>query len=248
MKSSRTSNSKKSLLSLLLVIAFLPGIAFGQICPKADVEVSAMAAKFAAAQTATVTAVHTMDPLIGLGLAARKAPIHVSVERPNKFHATHAAGDATRTVLYDGETLFVIHPGPGHHAEERLAAPTIERLGDLVFARFGFRPPLSDLLASDPRKELYREVTRVEHLGIDRVGWSRCHHIQMTQPGMLTDVWIDAKDHLPQKLLYTYTEISGSPEWKIRFRRWALDTPIDAGLFAQRPAANSQRVQMLKSR
>jgi hypothetical protein len=56
------------------------------------------------------------------------------------------------------------------------------------------------------------------------------------------------KDKLPRRYLLTFTGIEGSPTWDIKLSKWELNVPVDGRLFTKRPAADSNRITMLKSR
>lgn len=207
-----------------------------------------VSAKLGAARTIQVDADHKLDPALGLGTRIDRGRIELAVQRPNKFYAIHPAGAETVEIAYDGSSLCVMHPGPKHHALETLAAKSIEQFSQLVDERFGFRPPVADLLASDMSAELLIDVTSARLLGSERVGWTRCEHLRLDQEGMTTDLWVGIEDKLPRRLLTTVTDMPGHPTWDIRFSKWKLNEPLDESRFSKRPAPGSQKVQMLKSK
>jgi len=59
---------------------------------------------------------------------------------------------------------------------------------------------------------------------------------------------VGVKDHLPHRYLLTFTGLKGSPKWDIKLSKWELNVPVDDALFSKRPAADSQKLKMLKSR
>jgi hypothetical protein len=206
-----------------------------------------VSAKLGGAQTIQVEAEHKLDPALGLGLRIDHGRIKFAVKRPNQFYAIHPAGAETAEMAYDGSFLCVMHPGPKHHAIEPLKAETVEQFAQFVDERFGFRPPVADLLAGDMAAELLIDVTSARLLGRERVGWVRCDHLRLDQEGMTTDLWVSAEDRLPRRMLTTVTDMPGHPTWDIRFSKWKLNEPLDESLFSKRPASDSQKVQMLKS-
>lgn len=225
-----------------------PGDAQGaKMEPAALALLDSVSAKLGAAQTIQVEAVHQLDPALGLGLAIDKGRIELSVKRPNQFYAIQPAGRETREIAFDGRFLCVMHPGPKHHALEPLEASTIEQFAQRVDERFGFRPPVAELLANDMAKELLFEVTSAKLLGREWVGWTRCDHLRLDQEGMITELWVATDDRLPRRMRTTVTDIQGHPTWDIRFSDWKLNQPLDESLFTKRPAADSQKVPMIRS-
>lgn len=243
-------------LSLVLTLLWLGGCASDSsshdssaaMDPAAMELLKAASDKLGAASTVQLQAEHKLDPALGLGIAADRGPIEIMVKRPNQFYAIQQAGNETREIAYDGKTLFVMHPAAKHHASGTVEADSIEQFAQLVDERFGFRPPVAELLANDMASELLIDVTSVRSLGKQREGGVHCDHLQLIQPGMSTDLWVGAEDKLPRRLLITVTQLARNPTWDVRFSKWKLDAPLDESLFAKRPAAGSQQVQMLKSR
>jgi hypothetical protein len=215
--------------------------------PAALEVLNAVSAKLGDARTIQVQAEHTLDPALGLGGGIDRGRIELMVKRPNLFYAIQPAGSETREIAYDGAFLCVMHPGPKHHALEPLEARSIEGFAMRVQEHFGFRPPVAELLANDMAAELLIDVTSARLLGRERVGWSTCEHLRLDQEGMAIDLWVGAKDRLPRRMLITFTEMPRHPAWDVRFSKWKLNGPIEESLFSKRPAADSQKVPMLKN-
>jgi hypothetical protein len=208
----------------------------------------AVSGKLCRAGTVQVEAEQKVQPPLGLGVAMDRAPIQITVQRPNRLYAIQPAGAETREIVYDGHSLCVMHPGPKHYAQESLEAGSIEQFAQLVDERFGFRPPLAELLANDMPAEMLDGVTSARVMRREQVAAVACQHLRLDQPGMTVELWVGVDDQLPQRMLTTCTRLPGKPTWDLHFTRWKLDGAIDQGLFAKRPAADWVRVQMLKSR
>ena len=251
MKSSipiHSRNQPRLLFTALVTVAFAASIAKAGIEPEAREIAKAMAAKIGAAQTIRLTARHQLDPALGVGAKIEKGPIQITVKRPNRFFAVMRAGHETREIAFDGTTFCVMHPQLKHHAMEPLKAASIELFADRVDEKFGFRPPVAELLASDVAKQLFRDVTTARVAGSEMIGFVRCQRLHFEQPGMRSDVWVGLHDNLPRRYLLTFTDVPGDPEWDIRLSNWELNVPVDEALFSKRPAPDSQKVKMLISR
>jgi hypothetical protein len=218
-----------------------------QIDPAAQALVQSLTAKLGPARTIRLTAKHELDPALGVGAKFEKGPIEVTVQRPNLFYALQRAGEQTREIAYDGKEICLMQPGLKNHTLEPLKAGTVEQFAEGAEKRFGFRPPLAELLSADPAKQLMLDVTSARVLGVEWVGWTRCHRLHFEQKGMTGDLWIGKKDGLPHRYMLTYTDIKGCPTWDIRLSKWELDGPVDAALFTKRPPPDSFRMKMLKT-
>ena len=241
----------KTLTRLFLCGAALLAAAItapAQITPEARTLAAQTGAKLKAAGTLRVTARHRLDAAIDPGNGLGSGPITVTFQRPNRFHALQPAGVATREFVYDGRRLCLMHPVAGHHATAVVPAATAEAFGDLTDARFGFRPPLAELFATDFTKTMFADVTAAAVVGVERVGWTRCHRLHFEQPGLSGDLWIGLKDGLPRRYRMVFTDVPGRPAWDIRLTKWELEPAVDAALFTKQPAADSAAIPMLKSR
>ena len=219
-----------------------------QIEPAARALAESVSGKLGSARTLRLTAKHQLDPALGVGSKLESGPLQITVKRPNRFYVIQQAGDETRELAYDGRTFSLIQPVLKQHALEPLRAATIDQFADAVDARFGFRPPVAELLSADVAGQLFRGVTSARVVGSGRVGWTRCQLLKFEQPGMTGEVWISEKDHLPLRYLMTFTGMPGHPKWDIRLSKWELNVPADETLFSKRAPAGSARLRMLKSR
>lgn len=249
MKSISRPHKIKSVLPVMMAITGLSlTSAFAQIQPAARALAESVAAKLGTAKTLRLTARHQLDPSLGVGSKLEKGPLEITVKRPNQFYVIQSAGTETREIAYDGRLFCLIHPGLGHHALEPVKAASVEQFSDILDTRFGFRPPLGELLANDLVAQLFVNVTSATVVGRERVGWTSCERLQWKQPGLTGDLWVGAKDKLPRRLRFTYTDQPGSPVWDIHLSKWELNVPVNEALFSKRPPADSIKVQMLKSR
>lgn len=237
-----------SLLSIAAAACMFTSDAQAEIEPAARELAKATSTKIGNANTIRLTAKHKLDPALGVGAKLEKGPLQITVKRPNQFYVIQQAGEETREVAYDGKSLCLIKAPLKQHALESLKAGSIEQFADRVDERFGFRPPVAELLAGDVAAQLFLHVTTAKVTGTEWVGWTRCKRLHFEQEGMNSDVWVGEKDNLPRRYLLTFTGIKGNPAWDIRLSKWELNGSIDESLFSRRPAADSQKLQMLKSR
>lgn len=244
--------TKRTTLSFWLAAIVASGLtaspAQAQIEPAARELAKAVSDKLGSAQTIRLKARHNLDPRLGVGAKLEQGPLEITVQRPNRFYAIQRAGAETREIAFDGRSLCVMHPELKNHALEPLNAGSLEQFADRVDEHFGFRPPVVELLSANPASQLFLNVTSAKVTGTEWVGWTRCDRLHFEQDGMTGDLWVGKRDGLPRRYLLTFTDISGHPTWDIRLNKWELNVPVDARLFSKRPAADSSRIKMLKSR
>ncbi len=249
MKNLLTSHSVRSIsLAVAMATSLAATTAQAEIEPAARELAKSVSAKLGSAQTIKLTAKHQIDPALGVGAKLEQGPIAFTVKRPNQFYSVQSAGGETREIAFDGTSLCVMHPAEKHYALEPLKAGSIEQLTDRMDDRFGFRPPVGELLAKDVASQLFRDVTSARVMGTESVGWTRCERLHFEQSGMTGDLWVGVKDKLPRRYLLTFTDIKGNPTWDIKLSKWELNAPVDDRLFTKRPPAGSNKLKMLKSR
>lgn len=250
MKINTHTLSRRTLTGCLIaaVSSALISLASAQISPEARELARAVAKQLDGADAIHLVASHKIDPAIGVGEKFEKGPIEIHVKRPNRFHALQRAGGETREIAYDGRQLCLMHPELKHHALVPLRASSIGQFGDRLDSEFGFRPPLGELLSGDLVGQLFLHVTSAKIEGEEWVGFTPCQRLHFEQKGMSGDLWIAKKDKLPRKYRLTFTDVAGNPTWEIRLKQWELNGPVDDRLFSKRPAADSQKVDLLRSR
>jgi hypothetical protein len=250
MKPSRHLRGRMAALLFLSLFAAIARVSAvdSRIDPAAAALAQEVAAKLGSAQTLRLTAKHQLDPALGVGAKLENGPLKIIVRRPNQCYVLQPAGDETREMAFDGRTLCLMQPVVKLHATEPLKAGSIDQFANAMDERFGFRPPVAELLSADAASQLFLHVTSAKVTGTEWVGLTRCDRLHFEQEGMTGDLWVGKKDKLPRRYLLTFTGRAGHPTWDIRLTQWELNAPVDATLFSKRPAADSQKVRMLKSR
>ena len=236
------------LAAAFVATALAPSAAKGEIEPAARELVKSTSGKLGSAQTIRLTAKHKLHPTLAVGTKLDQGPLKITVQRPNHCYVLQPAGDETRELMFDGGTLCLMQPDLKIHAITPVKAGSIDQLADAMDERFGFRPPVAELLSADAAKQILLNVTSAKVTGTEWIGFTRCERLHFEQAGMTGDLWVGQKDRLPRRYLLTFTGLSGHPTWDIRMSKWELNVPVDASLFSKRPAADSQKVQLLKSR
>jgi len=166
----------------------------------------------------------------------------VAVERPN-----HVAADATGDTLnraswYDGRTVTVLDKE--HNVYATIEAPgTIDATFDKIADEYGVVLPLADILYADPYVVLMAGVTYGRYLGIHQAAGVACHHLAFSQETIEWQIWIDAGEKpLPRKLVISYVQEPGEPQYSAVIRRWNLDAKAPEGLFTFEAPEGAQKI------
>jgi hypothetical protein len=169
----------------------------------------------------------------------------IAVERPNHFAADVTGDTLSRASWYDGRTVTVLDKE--HNVYATVGAPaTIDATLDKLQDEYGVVLPLVDLLYSDPYAVLMEGVTYGRYLGIHQAAGVACHHLAFSQATIEWQLWIDAGDKpLPRKLVISYVEEPGEPQYSATIRRWNLDSRVPEGLFTFEAPEGAQKIDAM---
>jgi hypothetical protein len=166
----------------------------------------------------------------------------IVIERPNHLAADATGDTLNRASWYDGKTLTVLDKEQNVYAVVEVP-PTIDAMLDKVQDEYGVVLPLADLLAADPYAVLMEGVTYGRYLGIHQAAGVACHHLAFSQETIEWQIWIDAGDQpLPRKLVISYVDEDGEPQYSATLRRFSLDPKVPDGIFTFEAPEGAQKV------
>jgi hypothetical protein len=203
-----------------------------QVEPRVDELMKAMSTLLAKTPRLAVEAEETLDevyagaPRIQLTNVRRAA-----IQRPARF-ASDATGDTlNRSSWYDGKTVTALQKDDNTYLTVEMPA-TIDATLDKLADDYGIVVPLSDFLYADPYATLMEGVLYGEYRGIHQAAGVPCHHLAFSQEDIDWQLWIDAGPQpLPRKLVITYAEEPGAPQYTAVFKRWNLEPKFTEELF-----------------
>jgi hypothetical protein len=203
-----------------------------QVEVRADALMKEMSALLAKTPRLALEAEETLDevyagaPRIQLTNVRRAA-----IQRPSRF-ASDATGDTlNRSSWYDGKTITALEKEDNTYLTVEMPA-TIDAVLDKLADEYGIVVPLSDFLYSDPYSILMEGVVYGEYRGIHQAAGVPCHHLAFSQEDIDWQIWIDAgAQPLPRKIVITYAEEPGAPQYTAVIKRWSLDPKFTEELF-----------------
>jgi hypothetical protein len=210
---------------------------------RAEEELKKMGAFLAKLEHFAVEAEETFDELPDGELRRQLTNVRrFAVERPN-----HVAADATgdtlnRAAWYDGKTVTVLDKEHNAYATIEAQA-TIDATLDKLEDEYGVVLPLADLLYADPYAVLIEGVTYGRYLGLHQAAGVECHHLAFSQNTIEWQIWIDAGEKpLPRKLVISYVQEPGEPQYTAVIRRWNLESKVPEGLFTFEAPEGAQKI------
>jgi hypothetical protein len=109
----------------------------------------------------------------------------------------------------------------------------------MLAEQYGMVLPLADLVLADPYKTLIERVRTAEDLGSGYVFETKCRHLAFRQEVVDWQIWIDESSNLPRKIVITYKEQPGDPQYTAFLSNWNLSagTPDSHFTFTAPPNA-----------
>lgn len=204
-----------------------------------------MSTKLAAADALSIRGRRTIDPQLVAGAEQPETTdISVSIKRPDMLYAEARGEDDHRKMYYDGqefalvdanEKLYSIATVPGN------IDVLVRRLGE----EYGFNPPVADILVADPYAHLTSYVEAGKYVGQEQVDGKTVEHLRFEEDYLTWDLWVDAEEKLPVKMVATTPGVEGNPKLVAEGIEVEIDPTLDDTMFTFDPAAESQEIPMV---
>ncbi len=244
---------RNTFLILALSVCLFSLIALGartisigpSIEPKADEILQRMSQYLISARQFKFEAYKTVDVVLDSGQMIQLSDTtKITVSRPDKILAQSTGDTNNEHVWYDGKNLSVLSPEQNNYATVDVPN-TIDEMMDYVVEKYGAAIPLADLVISDPYKSATQHVRSGTYLGLHYVRDLKCHHLAFRQEGFDWQVWIEVGDKpLPRKLVITYKELPGHPQFTAVFDKWDMSPRLSKNLFTFKVPRKAKRIEM----
>ncbi len=186
----------------------------------------------------------TYDEILDAAIRVQLSNVRgIAVSRPNHA-ATNVDGDTmSRSAWYDGKTLTLLDKQQNAYSTVDAPASLDETL-DFVMEKYGVVLPLADVLYSDPYDALASDASFGAYLGLHQVGGVACHHLAFANESLDWQIWIDAGEKpLLRKLVITYKDEPGEPQYIARFFKWNLQAELPESLFQFEPPEGAEKME-----
>ena len=204
-----------------------------------------MSQKLAQAKTLSFKVNRQLDPALTEGRnVADIAQIEISVARPGKFLAKSESKDDVRQIYFDGLNLSIYDEAMKLYATAALPG-TIDEFVAKVDEKYGFTPPLSEFILSDPYRALSGQIKSKAYKGKESIAGVECHHLGLSGEVADSELWIGSSDLLPRKLVATFKNREGNPQLQAEFSSWNLTPALDDKIFAFVAPKDAEKIDMI---
>jgi hypothetical protein len=174
-----------------------------------------------------------------VGLASSGA---VTLNRPDKLHATRTGGFANAEMVFDGTTLTLLGKNANLYAQ--IEAPgTIDQLVDVLRDKYHRPVPAADLLMSDPYKELMPQVTDAKDLGSGVIHGIECDHLAFRTKEVDWQIWIaQGARPYPCRYVVTSKKVPGWPQYTLDVWAWKSGSEVASDGFKLEIPASAKKL------
>ena len=215
------------------------------IDPKADALLRRMGDCLAQAPYFSVSAEIWQDVQLASGQQVQAGrTIELQVRRPNRFHAEVHSTRRNRGLYYDGTAITLLNRAQAFYGSVPAPA-TLDEALDVACERFGITMPLEDIMVSDPYQSAIRKVTTGIYLGPVTVLGVACEHLAFSLGKIDWQIWIEqGAVPTPRKIVITYKDEEGTPEYTAIFSHWDFQTKLPDYLFAFEPPPGASKISV----
>ena len=213
------------------------------VAPRADQLLREMGAYLASADEFTIRAEVTFDHVLPTGQKLQFGAIEdMGVRRPNQVYVDWRSDLGERKLWYDGTAVTIVDPSTPFYAVQPAPADLDATL-DMVENDLGFSPPLGDLLYADPYRTLSSNVRYGVYLGTSEIAGRECHSLAFVDSRIDWQIWIaTGPQPVPCKLLITYLDRPGKPQFSAVFTGWDFAPRIAPAAFAAELQPGAQKI------
>jgi len=170
---------------------------------------------------------------------------HVSVRRPNRIHVKGTGDEGSDRYFYNGSTFTLFDE------DRRLYAVTqvpneIDGALDTGFETYGISVPIAGFIHAQPYRVLIANVNSGFLVGKHQVDGTPSFHLAFAQEAIDWQIWIeDGPRPVPRKLLITFKDQPGSPQYTARLSDWDFRPGLSDHLFEFHPPAGASEMEFL---
>ncbi|MGH8572825.1 MAG: DUF2092 domain-containing protein, partial [Gammaproteobacteria bacterium] len=170
----------------------------------------------------------------------------LTVSRPDRMRIDAERSDGHKQlVLFDGKAITV-------YSSPRNVYASISRPGDLDDAIAYFmrdlhmRLPLSMLFVNRLPAELERRVQSLDYVEKTNILGAPAHHLTGQTKTVDFQIWVaDGGQPLPQRVVLTYKDAEGEPQFRAQFSDWNLSPEVTDSMFAFTPPEGAEKIAFL---
>ena len=165
------------------------------------------------------------------------------VSRPNhlRVDARHSNGN-TGGLVFDGEAITLFNTSENVYSITSQAG-NLDGAIRYAVGKLGMRVPLARMLLTTFPQIIQKLTTEVDYVEYNSLG-TPTDHIAGQSRDVDYQVWI-AEDSLPRRIILTYKNAPGQPQFWAEFSDWNLAPKVSASSFTYTPPKGAEKIPTL---
>lgn len=211
--------------------------------PKAIDILKAASSRLASARTMSFRAVVSYESPSRLGTPLiYTTRYEATVQRPDKLRVISPGDGPASEFFYDGKTMTAYAPAENLVAVAK-APPTLDAMLDAAFESAATYFPFSDLIVSDPFKDIADGMIIAFYIGQSReVGGTTTDMIAYANNDVFIQAWIGVEDKLFRRARAVYSADPARLRHQMDLSDWKLDPVVPAEAFSWESVANAKPI------
>lgn len=170
-----------------------------------------------------------------------------AAKRPNKLYYRIEGDDINKEWHYDGKTVTVYDLEQKFYASTAFPS-TIDEALNKARDEYNIRMSIIGMARSNLYAVLTEKTKDVRVIGVSRVNGHDCYQLLLERERVNIQLWIQTgKTNLLRKMLITYKQDPGSPQWSAVFTHWNTNPGLADSRFDFKPPQGSVPVKFLKN-
>jgi hypothetical protein len=166
----------------------------------------------------------------------------IAIRRPDRARvdAVDRTG-ARRHMIFDGRQIALVDEARNVYATSAFEGQ-LDGMLDHLQDELGVPTPLAELLATN-LFELLSQSDTADWVDEQTIGGVACDHVAFRNAETGLQLWVPrAGQPLPRRIVITYEQAEGRPQFRADLRDWELSPVLEDSLFAFTPAEGAERI------
>lgn len=247
--------NKKTIKTILLTIAVVPLLGFGQSAIETESEtylhakeiLQKMSNYLSSADQFSFKAEMTEDGLFTKDYYTKaEVRTEVIIRRPDKVFADIKSDYNHKRYWYDGNTITLLTVPANFYATVK-ATGNIGEMADFVYDNLGVRIPLAALAFDNSFEVLTEGVTDGYYCGLHVVDGIYCHHLLFIEDDAEWEIWIeDGSNTVPRKYVIKYDMDDREYHFSATINDWDFNRYTPDELFNFTPPSGASVIEFVK--
>jgi hypothetical protein len=168
----------------------------------------------------------------------------VTLDRPDKLHATRKGGFSDAELFYDGKAVTLLRKDENIVAQAQVTGD-IDHLIDELRNRFQKVLPGADLLSDNIYEGLMPPVKEAKDLGSGVIRGVECDHLAFRADDYDWQIWIAQGDRpYPMRYVITSRDVPGSPQYQVDITNFKAGTQVADVDFSPKLPASTKKSEL----